>query len=214
MTKDRLLFGEQDPPGSGNGGLLLSDEKFSEFELELSLRPDWGPCSGVFLRANDRGEGWQVYVDYHDNGNIGHLRLETKVHSTPFRPFAISRIAPDRPGLKSVPDARTADWPDGVYEETCTAEQFLKTWKPADWNRMRIRCTGPGLFPVIEVWINDLKICRLDTAKTTHPKFDREKAAQLVKPTGRIGFQVHGGKGWPKGGRVFWKDIRIRESVD
>ena len=209
-TAEGALFGEQDPPGSGNGGLLLSDEKFSEFELEFSLRPDWGPCSGVFLRANERGEGWQVYVDYHDNGNVGHLRLETKKHSVPFRPFSFFRIDPGKPALRAAPDQRTDDWPGGVYEESCTAEEFLAAWKPDDWNRMRIRCTGAGHFPVVEVWINDLKICRLNTAATPHPKLEREKAAELVNLAGSIGFQVHGGKGWPKGARVFWKDIRIR----
>lgn len=210
VTEKGILFGEQDPPGSGNGGLLLTDEKFDNFEIVLSLRPDWGPDSGIFLRTNDRGEGWQVYVDHHDNGNVGHVRLETKVHSCPFRPFAVSRLNEQQPALKSVADTRTKDWPEGVYEETCSAEEFLAAWNPEGWNRMKIRCAGEGAFPVIETWINDVKICKLDTAKTTHPKLDREKAKTVMGQSGRIGFQVHKGKGWPDGARVFWKDIRIR----
>lgn len=211
VTEEGVLFGEQDPPGSGNGGLLLSDQSFGDFEMELSLHPDWGPCSGIFLRANERGEGWQVYVDYHDNGNVGHLRLESKVHSVAFRPFAISRIQEDAPKLKVVPDARTANWPEGVYEESCSGEEFLAAWNAGDWNRMKIRCVGKSAFPVIEIWINQLKICRLDTSKTPHPRFDRKKAAQVMGPSGKIGFQVHKGNGWPKGARVYWKDIRIRK---
>ena len=34
---------------------LLSDVQYSEFELELSLKPDWGPDSGVFVRTDERG---------------------------------------------------------------------------------------------------------------------------------------------------------------
>ena len=52
VTGDGVLYGEQGPPGSGNGGVLLTDEVFTNFELELSLRPDWGPDSGVFVRTD------------------------------------------------------------------------------------------------------------------------------------------------------------------
>lgn len=210
VTKNGVLFGEQNPPGSGEGGLLLTDQTFGEFELELSLKPDWGPDSGVFIRTNEKGEGWQIYVDYHDNGNVGHVRLETKAYSVPFRPFSFSRINAEGESLKTQKDARSNKWPKGVYEQTCTAGDFLRTWKTDDWNRMRIRCTGEGLFPVIEVWVNDLKICRFDSAKTTHPGFDREKAKKVLNKKGSIGLQVHKGNAWPKGARVFWKDVKVK----
>lgn len=209
VTDEGVLFGEQDTPGSGNGGLLLSDEVFDSFELELSLRPDWGPDSGVFIRTDELGGGWQIYVDHHDHGNVGHVRLETKPYSVPFRPFGFSRISPDKPELIMDIDSRTGNWPDGVYEETCTQEAWLAAWKPADWNHLRIRCTG-GDLPTIETWVNDLKVCRLNLATTTHPGFDHEKAREVTLPTGSIALQVHGGKNWAEGARVYWKDIRVR----
>ncbi|MCB1230611.1 MAG: DUF1080 domain-containing protein [Verrucomicrobiae bacterium] len=209
VTGDGALFGEQDPPGSGNGGLLLTDEKFSQFELELSLKPDWGPDSGVFVRTDERGGGWQIYVDHHDHGNVGHIRLETKPYSVPFRPFGFSRIDPEKPELEMAVDSRTKDWPDDVYEMTCTQEEWLEAWKTGEWNRMRIRVTG-GELPVIETWVNDLAVCRIDLSKTTHPQFDEEKAREAVEPTGAIGLQVHGGKNWQAGWRVYWKDLRIK----
>lgn len=205
----RVLYGEQGPPGSGNGGLLLSDKQYQNFELELSLRPDWGPDSGVFLRTDEAGGGWQVYVDHHDHGNVGHLRLETRKYSVPFRPFGFSRIAPQHPALRMAVDRRTKNWPKGVYESTCTQEQWLKAWKLDDWNRLRIRCTG-GKLPVIETWVNDLHVCRFDASKTTHPKFDPDRAVDAVALRGSIGLQVHGGKNWKAGWRVYWKDIRVR----
>ena len=209
VTQDGVLFGEQDPPGSGNGGLLLSDEQFGEFELELSLRPDWGPDSGVFVRTDERGGGWQIYVDHHDNGNVGHIRLETKPYSVPFRPWGFSRIDAGRPALKMAVDSRTKAWPENVYEMTCTQDEWLRVWKPTDWNRLRIRVTG-GVLPVIESWVNGLKVCRFDAAKTTHPNYDPKRAKGVVKATGAIGLQVHGGKRWLAGQRVHWKDVRVR----
>ena len=32
--------------------------------------------TGVFFRCTDKGEGFQMYVDYHEGGNVGHLRGE------------------------------------------------------------------------------------------------------------------------------------------
>lgn len=209
VTKEGILFGEQSPPGSGNGGLLLSDETFSECELELSLRPDWGPDSGIFVRTDERGGGWQIYVDHHDNGNVGHIRLETKPYSVALRPFGFSRIDKKKPELKMEPDRRPENLTEGVYEETCTQEEFLAAWKTDDWNRMRIRVTG-GELPVIETWVNELKICRFDASKTKHPKINSRKAKDVVESTGSIGLQVHGGKNWQSGWRVYWKDIRVR----
>ena len=209
IADDGSLFGEQDPPGSGNGGLLLTKEKYGEFELEISMRPDWGPCSGIFLRTDERGFGWQIYVDHHDNGNVGHVRLETKPYSVPFRPFKFSRIEEGKPALKTEVDERTAKWPEGVYEFSCSAKTFLSTWRPDDWNDIRIRCTGETALPVIEIWINDERICKFNATTSTHPDFDPEKTKAVVGVSGHIGLQVHKGNGWPNGARVFWKDIRI-----
>ena len=62
---------DRDPPGSGNGGILLSDRKFGDFEVKIDMNHDWGPCSGFFLRSNDKGQCFQVMVDFHDAGNVG-----------------------------------------------------------------------------------------------------------------------------------------------
>src|SRR5215467_7925445 len=55
-VEDGAITGQQDPPGSGNGGILLTDKKFSDFELLIDLKPDWGVCSGLFLRSTDKGQ--------------------------------------------------------------------------------------------------------------------------------------------------------------
>jgi len=72
-VEDGAISGEQDPPGSGNGGILLTDQKFGDFELLVDMKPDWGVCSGLFVRSNDMGKCFQMMVDYHDDGNVGAL---------------------------------------------------------------------------------------------------------------------------------------------
>ena len=67
VVEDGMLTGEQDPPGSGNGGILLTDQKFGDFELLIDMKPDWGVDTGLFLRCNDKGQCFQVMVDYPDN---------------------------------------------------------------------------------------------------------------------------------------------------
>lgn len=71
-----MIIGEQDPPGSG-GGILLTDQKFGDFELPIDMKFDWGVCSGLFLRNNDKGQCFQMMVNYHDADNVGHLYGES-----------------------------------------------------------------------------------------------------------------------------------------
>ena len=66
---DGALTGKQDRPG--NGGILLTDQSFGDFELHLELKPDYGCDGGVFLRSNESGQAYQVMLDYLDGGNVG-----------------------------------------------------------------------------------------------------------------------------------------------
>ena len=210
-VEDGVLSGEQDPPGSGNGGLLLSDRKFADFELSIDMRPDWGPCSGVFFRCTESGAGFQMYVDYHDSGNVGHLRGEM-AGSFAVMPFKIvgKRDKQDRlVSFKTTPDPRAEKWPEGVYRQTCTPEQWLETWRIDDWNTARIRCAGK--YPQITTWINDLQVCHFDGEKSTLPAYNKHRVFELLGRSGSIGLQIHGGKSWPKGAKCRWKHIRIRE---
>jgi hypothetical protein len=205
-----ILIGEQDPPGSGNGGLLLTDEKFGDFELQLEMRPDWRPDTGVFFRCTDRGDGFQMYVDYHENGNVGHLRGEMP-GAFAMKPFQLHGQLDDKGMLKGFTtsvDPRAEKWPKGVYEYSCTPEEWIKAWKLNDWNRARIRCVGK--FPQITTWINDLKVCHWNGETCPLPEYDKERVLKILGREGSIGLQVHGGKGWPEGAKCRWRNIRIK----
>ncbi|HEO71679.1 MAG TPA: DUF1080 domain-containing protein, partial [Candidatus Hydrogenedentes bacterium] len=209
QVEDGILTGEQDPPGSGNGGLLLSDEQFADFELHIDMKPDWGPDSGVFLRCNEKGAGFQVYVDYHDGGNVGHLRGEMP-DAFAMKPFQIfeQRDADKLVGFTSKPDPRAEKWPEGVYEYSCAFKEWLKAWRIGAWNTACIRCVGK--YPQITVWINDVKICHWNGETCALPAYDKERVAGILGRSGAIALQVHGGNAWPKGGKCRWRNIRIK----
>jgi len=68
-VKNGVLMGTQDP--IGNGGILLTDRKYHNFEISLEVQPDWGCDGGLFLRSTESGEAYQVMIDYLEGGSVG-----------------------------------------------------------------------------------------------------------------------------------------------
>ncbi len=206
-VEDGAIVGEQDPPGSGNGGILLSDRKFGDFEVEIDMNHDWGPCSGFFLRANDRGQCLQVMVDYHDGGNVGHIYGEG-TGGFNSRAFDINGELDADGNLEKIVTANERTPEQHGCRYTCKPEEWVDSWRIGDWNTMRVRCVGK--YPVITTWINGAKICEFDGETFAGERYDREKVLETLGTEGSIAVQVHGGKGWPKGAKVRWRNIRVR----
>jgi lysophospholipase L1-like esterase len=68
-VENGAITGSQDKPG--HGGILLTDRKFKNFEVSLEINPDFGCDSGLFLRSSEKGEAYQILLDYLDGGAIG-----------------------------------------------------------------------------------------------------------------------------------------------
>ncbi|HEY3441309.1 MAG TPA: family 16 glycoside hydrolase [Paludibaculum sp.] len=68
-VENGVLTGMQNPVGKG--GILLTDKKYKNFEIYLELNPDWGCDGGLFLRSSEKGEAYQVLIDYRDKGTLG-----------------------------------------------------------------------------------------------------------------------------------------------
>jgi len=54
-----------------NGGIVLTDRKYKNFEVYLEMNPDYGCDSGLFLRSTEKGEAYQVTLDYLPGGSMG-----------------------------------------------------------------------------------------------------------------------------------------------
>ncbi len=76
--RDGALAGTQNR--AGNGGILLTDDKYGDFEVYVEIKPDFGCDGGLFLRSSGAGQAYQVMLDYLEGGNIGGVygeRLES-----------------------------------------------------------------------------------------------------------------------------------------
>ena len=68
-VENGVLSGGQDRPG--NGGILVSDKHWKNYEIYLEVNPDWGCDGGLFLRSTEAGEAYQVMIDYLPKGSVG-----------------------------------------------------------------------------------------------------------------------------------------------
>ena len=60
-VENGVLLASQRP--FGQGGLLLTDKVYKDFELYLELKPDESFNSGVFLRSTESGSGYQIEIN-------------------------------------------------------------------------------------------------------------------------------------------------------
>jgi hypothetical protein len=109
-VENGVLLATQDRPG--NGGILLTDRRFRNFEVYLEINPDWGCDGGLFLRANEKGQAYQVMIDYLPNGSVGGIYGE---------------------GLGDM---------GSEGREKRTAQGWEKVWRKGDWNSLRARIEG------------------------------------------------------------------------
>ncbi len=125
-AENGTIITTQDPPK--NGGILLTDRKFKNFEVYVEINPDYGCDGGLFLRSTEKGEAYQVLLDYLDGGNIGGVYGER------------------------LPELNKPD--SGKGEKT--NPDWQKYWKKGEWNSIRARIEGDA--PRIQVWMNGTKI--------------------------------------------------------
>ncbi|MEZ4702517.1 MAG: DUF1080 domain-containing protein [Rhodothermales bacterium] len=208
QVEDGAITGEQDPPASGNGGILLTDRTFGDFELLLEINPDFGIDSGLFLRATDKGEGFQVMVDYLEGGVVGQIYGENiggfgaaslRLRGTTDAAGKLTRL-----GAEANPNIL-----ENPMTYAISPENWLKAWQINDWNRIRVVCVGD--YPVIKVWINDALVTDFNAATFVHARYDREETKAKLGRAGSIAIQVHGGADrWATGAKNRWRNIRIR----
>jgi len=221
-VEDGAIVGRQDPPGSGYGGYLLSDQVYGDFELMFEARPDWPADTGILVRASAIGsQGFQILLDHRRSGNIGGIYGNGigGFHGITFTLDAMYNEYGVPAGLR-IEDAAdsieplTPDKRD-LLAYSATGEQFLSIWKWDDWNEFHIRVEGAS--PRITVHINGLKISEIDTSELQHPLYNAAEVRSLLGPKGHIAFEVHdndpgmGEARWGAHAACRWRKIRIRE---
>ncbi|MCX8155269.1 MAG: DUF1080 domain-containing protein [Verrucomicrobiae bacterium] len=182
VVEQGAIVGSQDRPG--NGGIIITDAQFGDFEVALEMNNDFGLDSGLFLRSTEDGRAYQAMIDYHARGNL------MGIYGEGIGGFGVStfnfdgdvtRIRPRTNAVSFALPVRPESWP------------FF--WRHGQWNELRARIVGNP--PTITTWINGVKFMEwTDTQKR-------------LPDTGGIALQVHGG-GNLTNTFVRYRNIRVR----
>ncbi len=127
-VENSVIVGGQEP--EGNGGILLTDARYRDFEVSVEIKPDFGCDGGLFLRSSEKGEAYQVMLDHLDGGSIGGI-------------YGEKLKVGDKVGAR-------------LQEPNQITDAWKKVWKKDEWNAMRARITGEK--PRITVWLNGTEI--------------------------------------------------------
>jgi hypothetical protein len=183
VVEDGAIVGSQDIPG--NGGIILTDKKYADFEVIVEMKNDFGPDSGLFLRSTEKGQAYQYMVDYHDNGNLAGIYGEGLSGGIHQRNFDFGKD----PSLITVKA-------DAAFKCPVTPDQWKQLWKHGEWNELRARIVGNP--PKITTWINGVRFMEFEDTEKRHPD------------AGSIALQVHGGGDFTKQ-FVRYRGVKIKE---
>ena len=181
VVEEGAIIGSQDIPG--NGGIIITDEQFGDFEIALEMKNDFGPDSGLFLRSTEDGKAWQAMIDYHAGGNLMGIYGE---------------------GLGGKPNVHNFTFLDDVTRIKVDAaptplpvliESWPHFWRHGEWNELRARIINNP--PTFTTWINGVKMMEWTETEKRHPD------------KGGIALQVHGGGDLTKQ-FVRYRNIRVK----
>lgn len=183
VIEDGAIVGSQDIPG--NGGIIMTEKEYGDFEVVLEMKNDFGPDSGLFLRSNDRGQCYQAMIDYHANGNLMGVYGE---------------------GIGGQPNVKNFDFlqkvteikvdPNAAFKCPVSAADWPKFWKHGEWNELRARIEGNP--PHITTWIKGVRF------------MDYTDTKKRLGDKGSIALQVHGGGDLTKQ-FVRYRNVRVKE---
>ncbi len=182
VVENGAIVGCQDIPG--NGGIIITDKPYGDFEVALEMNNDFVPDSGLFLRSNEKGQAYQAMIDYHAGGNLMGIYGEGLSGGIHVRNFTFG---------DKVTEIKPVDAP---VKLPISPEKWPEFWKHGQWNELRARIVGNP--PTITTWINGVKFMEFTDKEKRHPD------------KGGIALQVHGGGDHTKE-FVRYRKIRVKE---
>jgi hypothetical protein len=184
FVQDGAIVGSQDIPG--NGGILITDEPFGDYEIVLEMNNDFGPDSGLFLRSTEDGTAYQAMIDYHPNGNLMGIYGEGRLGG---KPSVLNFTFTDK---VTVIIQRT----NSPVALPVLVESWPFFWRHGQWNELRARIVNNP--PTITTWVNGVKFMEWTETQKRH------------SDAGGIGLQVHGGGDYTKQ-FVRYRNIRLKK---
>ena len=185
VVEDAAIVGSQDVPA--NGGIIITEKEYTDFEIALEMNNDFEPDSGLFLRSNDKGQCYQAMIDYHANGNLMGVYGEGigGILSQNYRFGKKVTDIVEETDKKAIPlPVKPAEW--------------ATFWKHGQWNELRARVSGQPAH--VTTWINGVKIS----------DWQDERKDGNRPAAGGIALQVHGGGDFTKQ-FVRYRNVRVKE---
>ena len=184
VVEDGAIVGTQDKPG--NGGIIITDKEYGDFEVVLEMNNDFGPDSGLFLRSTEKGQAYQSHIDYYPGGTLMGIYGEALSGNIKTRCFSFGKTPSEIKEVK------------GGFPLPISPEKWPEFWKHGKWNELRARIEGNP--PKITNWINGVKFMEWTDTEKRHPD------------KGGIALQMHGGadRDYTKQ-FVRYRNIRVKE---
>jgi hypothetical protein len=183
VVENGAITGSQDIPG--NGGIIITDEAYGDYEIALEMNNDFGPDSGLFMRSTEDGKAWQAMIDYHSGGNLMGIYGE----GLDAKPSVMNFTFTDK--VTEIKPITTSPVPLPVLPQS-----WPFFWRHGQWNELRARIENNP--PTITTWINGVKFMEWTETTKRHPD------------KGGIALQVHGGGDSTKQS-VRYRNIRIKK---
>lgn len=187
--------------GSGNGGIMMTNKKYKNYEIVFETWPDYGNDAGLFNRTDIGGNCFQTVLDYIGGASVGGTWGEANFGSRDYRPWGYN--SENTLAIPGNGNGEMSNWttitqkvkastePNIPCPTTgCTQADYLKLWDADGWNMLKIQfyggsASGTGNLhmkswfkkPADKVWV---------------PIIQDTTLAKVV-PAGYIGIQVHGG---------------------
>ena len=168
VVENGVIVGSQDIPG--NGGLLMTDKQYGDYEVVLEMNNDFGPDSGLFLRSDEKGTAYQAMIDYYKGGNLMGLYGEAGLKAQAQRAQLLVPRTPEK--IRVITGSKGGPVP---LPFPMTAEEWPKFWQHGQWNELRARIVG-----------NPPHIDDLDQGREVHG-LDRDREAASRRAAGGPG---------------------------
>lgn len=214
-VQNGAIIGGQDPPESGLGSYLVTEEAFADFELQIEARPDWPVDTGILVRTVPQGNiGFQILLDHRPHGGIGSFYGNglAGIHAYNYA-FSAERDAEGRV-VRLIPEEPSEPTNRIPLDFAAPVEVFLRAWKVNEWNHFRIRSVGA--LPLLTTWINEERISELNTARVQAKGWDPKAILEKIGRAGHIALEVHdndermGKDRWWPGAVCRWRNISIK----
>lgn len=207
--------------GSGTGGIMMTNKKFTNYEIVFETWPDYGNDAGLFNRTTIAGKCFQTVLDYIGGASVGGTWGEGGFTGRDLRPWAYN--GENNITIPGNGNGELSNWTTITQKlkastepnipcaaSGCVASDYKTLWDIEGWNDMKVQFYGGTAAngkihmkswfkkPADKIWV---------------PIIQDSGLTQTV-PAGYIGLQVHGGGrfGGPKG--TWYRNIRWRPIDD